>query len=85
MTRKIRDLKIRDLIVAVIVAIALIFLGGALLDRIAGSADGEPGYVSLAVWLAWDIGALLVVISLVWLWRRYQRNRSAHRKDRPTP
>jgi membrane protein implicated in regulation of membrane protease activity len=69
---------VRDVLLVLILAAVLVFLGGAVLDWLGNGTDGEPGYVSLLVWLAWDAGALLLVIAVVWFWRRYQRNRSAN-------
>ena len=72
---------IRNVLLVLILAIVLIFLGGAVLDWVGGGTDNQPGYISLAVWTAWDAGILLLVIAVVWFWRRYQRHRSANGKD----
>jgi prepilin signal peptidase PulO-like enzyme (type II secretory pathway) len=56
-------------------ATVLIFLGGAVLDWVGGGTDDRPGYVAIGAWIAWDVGILLIVIAVVWFWRRYQRNR----------
>jgi membrane protein implicated in regulation of membrane protease activity len=76
---------IRDVLLVLIVAIVLIFLGGAVLDWVGGGTDNQPGYISLAVWTAWDAGILLLLIAVVWLWRRYRRHGSTNGTDAPAP
>jgi membrane protein implicated in regulation of membrane protease activity len=71
---------IRDVLLVLILAAVLIFLGGAVLDRLGDGTHGR-GWVELLVWIAWDAGMLLLVIALVWFWRRYQRHRSASSND----
>jgi membrane protein implicated in regulation of membrane protease activity len=66
---------VRNVLLVLILAGVLIFLGGAVLDWLGNGTSDQPGYVEL-VWLAWDAGALLLVIAVVWFWRRYQRRRS---------
>jgi membrane protein implicated in regulation of membrane protease activity len=66
---------IRDVVLVLILAAVLIFLGGAVLDWVGGGTDNQPGYISLGIRIAWDAGILLLLIAVVWLWRRYQRNR----------
>jgi hypothetical protein len=66
---------IRDVLLVLMLAAVLIFLGGAVLDWVGGGTDNQPGYISLGIRIAWDVGILLLLIAVVWLWRHYQRNR----------
>jgi membrane protein implicated in regulation of membrane protease activity len=75
---------IRDVLLVLILALVLIFLGGAVLDWVGRGTDNQSGFVSLLIWFAWEAGALLIVVLLVLLWRRYQRHQ-ADGKDGAAP
>jgi hypothetical protein len=66
---------IRNVLLVLVLAIVLIFLGGAVLDWVGGGTDNQPGYISLGIWIAWDAGILLLVIAVVWFWRLLQSHR----------
>ncbi len=68
---------IRDVLLVLILATILIFIGGAVSDWIAG---GTGGTRELFVWFAWDAGALLLVIALVWVWRRIRSHQNTNGK-----
>jgi membrane protein implicated in regulation of membrane protease activity len=67
---------VRDVLLVLILAAVLIFVGGAVIDWVGPGTGDQPGYLELLIWIAWDAGALLLVIAVVWVWRRYQRQRS---------
>ena len=72
---------IRNVILVVILAAILILLQGAVLDWVGKGSDDRPGYVVVGAQFARDVAAFLLIVSVVWLWRRYQSHRSANGKD----
>jgi membrane protein DedA with SNARE-associated domain len=68
---------IREILFVLIAAIVLIFLAGAIGERLGAWTDRQPQQIATQAWIAWDVGLLVLGISAIWLWRRYRRRRFA--------
>ena len=64
---------VRNILLVLILPIVLLFVAGAIGERLGGWTDGQQGYVGTLTWVAADAALLALGVSIIWFLRRRRR------------
>ena len=65
---------IRDVLVVLGVVAVLVFVAGAVGQRLGNWTDQMPAYVAMLVWIGWEGILLAIGVSAIWFWRHHRPN-----------